>query len=182
MPWWDRDSLATLLPQLTEKFPTHTAYARAGLEEMLGELFPRVKRLEAAALESLVFLNRGDHFEAVSLPLEAQLAPCFGIAVADFDGDGNPDLFLSQNFSGTELETSPYNDGVGALLLGDGRGGFTALRPAESGLRLPGDGRGCRAVDWQHDGRPGLIATQNNQTTRLFQNRGRTPVRRASAP
>jgi hypothetical protein len=82
---------------------------------------------------------------------------------------------LNQNFSGTELETSPYNDGTGALVLGNGKGGFAAMRPAESGLMLQGDGRGCAAVDWKHDGRTDLIATQNNQATRLFLNRKGRP-------
>jgi len=175
VPWWDRDSLATLLPWLADRFPTHTDYARAGIEQVLGEHYSKVRRLEVTTLDSTVFLNRGDRFEPAALPLEAQLAPCFEIAVADFDGDGNPDLFLNQNFSGTELETSPYNDGVGALLLGDGKGGFAAMRPAGSGLMLQGDGRGCAAVDWNHDGRPDLIATQNNQATRLFLNRKGKP-------
>ena len=50
----------------------------------------------------MVFLNRGDHFEARPLPLMAQLTPAFAPVVADFDGDGNEDIFLSQNCFGTE--------------------------------------------------------------------------------
>ncbi|MBI3416562.1 MAG: VCBS repeat-containing protein [Verrucomicrobia bacterium] len=177
-PWWDRDSLATLLPWLPEKFPTHTEYARAGIANILGEHFTKMKRLEAATLDSMIFLNRGDHFDPVALPLAAQLAPCFGIAVADFDGDGNGDIFLNQNFSGTELETSPYNDGVGVVLLGDGQGGFHALPPGQSGVALAGDGRGCAVADWNRDGRPDLIATQSNQAMRLLMNRAGRPAAR----
>jgi hypothetical protein len=55
--------------------------------------------LEAAWLETTVFLNRGGRFEAVVLPGEAQFAPSFGVSVGDMDGDGHEDLFLSQNFS-----------------------------------------------------------------------------------
>jgi hypothetical protein len=32
-------------------------------------------------------LNRGDHFAARPLPVEAQFAPVFGIAIGDLDGD-----------------------------------------------------------------------------------------------
>ena len=176
VPWWDRDSLAGLLPSLPERFPTYTAYGRAGMAEILGDNSAGLKRCEAATLDTMVFLNLGDRFEPMALPLEAQLSPCFGIAIADFDGDGKQDIFLNQNFSGTELETSPYNDGVGVLLRGDGKGGFTAVPPRDSGILLPGDGRGCVALDWNHDGRPDLIATQNNGATHLLTNRkGRLP-------
>src|SRR5437016_4122909 len=36
-PWPDRDALATLLPRLPERFPTHTEYGRAGIQQLLGE-------------------------------------------------------------------------------------------------------------------------------------------------
>jgi hypothetical protein len=52
----------------------------------------------------MVFLNRGPHFEARELPLEAQVAPVFAINVADVDGDGHEDVFLSQNFFATRPE------------------------------------------------------------------------------
>jgi hypothetical protein len=175
VPWWDRDSLAQLLPSIPARFTTHADFGRAGIREILGEHFTTLKRLEAASLDSMVFLNRGGHFEAVALPLEVQISPCFGISVADFDGDGNEDLFLNQNFSGTELETSPHNDGVGVLLKGDGQGDFTTMRPRDSGIMLSGDGRGSVTIDWNHDGRPDLIATQNNQVTRLLMNRSGRP-------
>jgi len=46
----------------------------------------------------MAFLNHGDHFEAIPLPAEAQLAPAFAVLLGDFDGDGAEDVFLSQNF------------------------------------------------------------------------------------
>ncbi len=171
VPWWDRDSLAEALPVIRARFPSYGAYGRAGVEEILGAAFSSLKRLEAVTLDSMVFLNRGDRFEPLSLPFDAQLAPVFGLAVADFDGDGNEDLFLAQNFSGTELETSPYNDGVGVLLRGDGRGGFKALRPSESGISIAGDARGSAVMDADGDGRPDLLVVQNGAAAQILVNR-----------
>jgi len=65
----------------------------------LGAQATRAKVVQANTLASMLFLNRGDHFEGVALPAEAQLAPAFAINVADLDGDGHEDVFLSQNFS-----------------------------------------------------------------------------------
>jgi len=85
------------------------------------------KQVSANTLASMAFLNRGDHFEAVSLPAEAQLAPAFALVVADFDGDGAEDVFLSQNFFATEPQTSRCDAGRGLLLIGDAKGALRAL-------------------------------------------------------
>jgi hypothetical protein len=55
-------------------------------------------KLTAATLDHTVFLNRGDRFEPRAMPREAQVAPAFGVNVADFDGDGHDDVFIAQNF------------------------------------------------------------------------------------
>jgi hypothetical protein len=124
-PWRDYDTVTRALPFVAARVPTYRKYGEAGVEDLLGEHRAAVRYLEAATLDSLVLLNRGDHFAARPLPPEAQFAPAFGAAVADFDGDGHEDLFLAQNFFGVEPETSRYDAGRGLLLRGDGTGGFT---------------------------------------------------------
>ena len=131
--------------------------------------------LRVTTLDSMVFLNRGDHFEAAPLPVEAQFAPAFGIAVGDFDGDGNEDLFLSQNFFAVEPETSRYDAGRGLCLLGDGRGHFTALSGEKSGLKIYGQQQGCAVCDFDGDGRLDLCVAQHGATTKLYKNVGARP-------
>jgi hypothetical protein len=77
--------------------------------------------LEASTFDSMVFLNRGDAFEAQPLPVEAQFAPAFGLAVGDFDGDGNEDLFLAQNFFDPKprVMTPAQGSGSAATARGD---------------------------------------------------------------
>src|SRR4029079_17386752 len=126
--------------------------------------------LEARSLESTIFLNRGDRFEARSLPAEAQFAPAFGICVADFDGDGSDDVFLSQNFFGVRPDTSRYDAGRGLLLRGDGRGGFAAVSGQQSGLMIYGEQRAAAAADYDRDGRIDLAVTQVGAETKLYRN------------
>jgi len=89
-----RDALTASLPFIAGRFATHKAYSEATLEAVLGEARARARVVEATTLATMAFLNRGDHFEVVALPPEAQFAPAFGIVVADFNGDGMPRCFL----------------------------------------------------------------------------------------
>jgi hypothetical protein len=164
--------MAKAMPFVRERFQTHEAFANASVEEIFGERLKTAKQLQANCLETTVFLNRGKRFEAHPLPLEAQMSPAFGIAVADFDSDGMEDIFLSQNFFATQPETPRYDAGAGLLLRGDGRGGFTAVSPTESGIAVYGEQRGCAVSDYDADGRVDLVVTQNGAATRLFRNAG----------
>ncbi len=153
-----------------DRFSTYRAYANAAVEEILGDKFSVARELKVTTLDSMVFLNRTDHFEARPLPIEAQFAPAFGIAVADFDGDGNEDIFLSQNFFDVEPETSRYDGGLGLVLRGDGKGNFKAMSPNGSGVRSFGEQRGCAVADYDGDGRVDLVVTQNRALTKLYHN------------
>ena len=58
------------------------------------------------------------------------------MAVADFDGDGHEDLFLSQNFFGARTGVPRYDAGRGLVLRGDGLGSFEALEGYEAGVAV----------------------------------------------
>src|SRR4029077_2565432 len=94
VPWWDYETVSKSMPFVAERFPTFRAFGNASIQEILGTFLTVTTELRARTLDSMVFLNRGDHFEAKPLPIEAQFAPAFGITVADFDGDGFEDIFL----------------------------------------------------------------------------------------
>ena len=175
VPWQDLGTLSAALPFLRGRFPTYGAFGRATVSEVLGNAMRGARRVEAGYLASTLFLNRGDHFEARPLPAEAQWAPAFGIAVADFDGDGAEDVFLSQNFFAVAPDYTRYDAGRGLLLRGDGRGGLAPVPGQISGLKIYGEQRGCAVADFDHDGRPDLVVTQNGAATRLYRNRQARP-------
>ncbi len=178
VPEFGLDFLAQGLPFLRARFTSYQAFGEAGVEDVLGDRLGQAKRLEANWLETTVFLNRGGRFEARPLPVEAQMAPAFGVCVGDVDGDGAEDIFLSQNFFDAQPETPRYDGGYGLWLKGDGRGGFRALSGNESGVRIWGEQRGCAVADYDADGRLDLAVSQNGAATQLFRNvRGRPGLR-----
>lgn len=173
------------VPSITGRAKSFSSYADASIETLLADTRAPVSRLEAVTLDHTVFLNRGDRFESRPLPAEAQLAPAFYAGVADFDGDGNEDVFLSQNFYPTILGAPRYDAGRSILLTGDGKGTLAPMAGARSGLVVYGDQRGAAYSDYDADGRLDLVVTQNGAATRLFRNTGAKPglrVRLAGPP
>jgi hypothetical protein len=163
------------VPDLVSRVRSFDAYADATVDQVLGPLKDQTRQVSVITLDHMVFLNRGDRFEPVALPAEAQFAPAFGLVVADFDGDGREDLFLAQNFYPTATGLPRYDSGRGLLLIGDGQGGLTPLPAQRSGLVIYGDQRGAAASDLNGDARLDLAVGQNSGPVRLFRNQGARP-------
>jgi hypothetical protein len=163
------------IPGVTNRAGTFGAYADATVDRVLGPLIGKVERRNAITMDHMVFLNRGDRFDAAPLPREAQLAPAFHASIADFDGDGSEDVFVSQNFFPTAVGIPRYDGGRGLLLRGTGSGSLEAVPGARSGILVYGDQRGAAHSDFDADGRLDLVVTQNGAATRLFRNRGAAP-------
>jgi hypothetical protein len=169
------ERLGAALPFVPTHFRSFKAFSEAPIDAVLGEWKVLVRPRTVRTFASTVFLNRGGRFVASVLPAEAQFAPASAVSVADFDGDGRPDLFLGQNLTGIHPDAVRQDAGLGLLLRGDGRGGFRPVRSADSGLRIHGDQRGAAVCDFDGDGRPDLAVGQNGAATRLFRNAGGTP-------
>jgi hypothetical protein len=166
------------LPNVRRRIGTYADYAKADVATILGDAASSAVRVGATTFDHMLFLNRGTRFAARALPAASQIAPASCPVVADFDGDGREDLFLSQNFFPTEISTMRFDAGAGVVLLGDGSGGFSALSVRRSGVSVLGDQRGAATADYDNDARPDLAVSQNGTLTRLFRNvAGRPGVR-----
>ncbi|MDX1393869.1 MAG: VCBS repeat-containing protein [Gemmatimonadota bacterium] len=171
-----RDEVEAGIPALRDV--TFARYAETPLEQLLGPALDTTRRVDVIEMRHLVLLNRGGTFDPRPLPAEAQRAPAFGVAVADFDGDGREDLVLAQNFYDGRPGVPRYDAGRALLLLGDGSGGFDAQSAIESGIAVYGDARAVSAADFDHDGRVDVAFGVNGSSTRLFRNeRGRPGLR-----
>jgi hypothetical protein len=175
VPFHRLDYLSAGLPPLLEHFGSSLDFSQTTIDEFLRRLGGNAVEVSATVLSSMAFLNRGDHFDPVPLPLEAQVAPVFGVVVADLDGDGAEDIFLSQNFFAQRWEIPRLDAGRGLCLRGDGRGGFSPVPGQESGITVYGEQRGAAVADYDRDGRIDLLISQNAAETKLYRNRRALP-------
>ncbi|MEO7412695.1 MAG: FG-GAP-like repeat-containing protein [Opitutaceae bacterium] len=174
-PWRTRKDLGAAVPSILKRYPRNDSYARATVGENLGEdNLAMARRFSATELRSGVFLSQPDgshRFEP--LPRLAQIAPFQGLVAADFDGDGNADLYAVQNSYAAIPLVGRFDGGVSQLLRGDGRGHFAPVPVAESNLLVPGDAKGLALLDLDQNGWPDFLVTRNQSTTMAFRNNGR---------
>jgi hypothetical protein len=144
MPLALRDELTGVLPYLKPRYPKYEDYARQSARDIFGTALDSalVKRVDTFA-SVLARSNADGSFTLVPLPPEAQIAPVYGILAKDFDRDGRLDVLLAGNLAGAQPAFGSMMTSYGLLLRGDGgaRGGFTAVRAAESGVVVPGQAR-----------------------------------------
>lgn len=183
--------LASFIPGLTAKYRNYRDLAAATVGDITGkEALESAVKLEAATLESGVFINTpGEEFAPPKfafrpLPAEAQLAPVFGIAVSDFDGDADPDIVLAQNARNSPQDECQRDGGLCALLLNDGKGRFSAMAAPRSGLASTMEHRACTVADLNFDGRPDVVMSVNRGGLAGFTNTGPAgnPILRVNLP
>ena len=149
------------IPSLANKFSTYKGFAAATLQDIYTpERLKAVKKFSVSHLETSIFWNDGKgNFSPEALSWEAQLAPSFGVVVQDFDGDGQVDIVLAQNFFSPQRETGRMAGGLSLLLRGRKEGGRTIFEPVwpnRSGVNVSGDSKSLTTPDLDGDGHPDL--------------------------
>jgi ASPIC and UnbV/FG-GAP-like repeat len=158
-----KDDYSSQLNSSKKKFLTYNAFANANLTELLSMYENKNPlQLHVNNLQSSFIKNDGNgKFTMQPLPLQVQLSVLNGMAVEDFDGDGNLDVVINGNDYGTEVSIGRYDALNGLFLKGDGKGNFTPLTILQSGIYIPGNGKAL--VMLQGAGNKCLIAASQNR-------------------
>lgn len=163
-----RDELIDQMVMFKKKYLRYADYAEQTIDEVLtADQRKEATHLRAETLATTYFENTGDgNFTPHNLPLEAQFAPVFGIVAADFNGDTHLDLALAGNLYATRTSLGRYDSSIGALLLGDGNGGFQPLPATESGFAVLGDTHCLISIATAQ--KPLLVAGVNNAPVQIW--------------
>jgi len=170
LPHYDLGILRKASPTIAERFATHADYASADLGRILGEQIKTAGKQTITTLATTLFLQRNGAFQPHPLPLNAQLSPTMGVTAADFNRDGELDIFLAQNFFGVRPEAFRFDSSRGLVLLGDGAGAFEPMTAAASGVEMYGEQRSPVAADFNNDMAPDLLVLEYSGPARLLLN------------
>jgi hypothetical protein len=164
-----RDDMAKQMISVKSKFQNYKSYANATFSQMLSpEELKGALVLQANYFQHSLLKNLGNgKFEMVPLPLNTQYVCLNGMVAEDVDGDGNLDIVANGNDYGTEPGVGRYDACNGLVLKGDGKGGFAPLSILQSGLFLPGNGKGLVKLK-NASGQTMLAASQNRGPLKLF--------------
>lgn len=168
-PMHAKDDLVGQVLSIRKKYPTYKSYGLATMDDLWNDADKKdaIKKV-ANYLQSVYIENKGDgRFAVKPLPVEAQVAPLFGMISEDADGDGNLDLLAVGNDYGMEPYSGRHDALNGLVLMGDGRGNFKNLSVAESGFFVKGDAKGFARIHTAKN-EDIWIATQNQDSLVVY--------------
>jgi hypothetical protein len=167
-----RDELVRVLGYMGDRYPSYKSYAR----QTFAQVFPAnvldraiVKKAYTFAT-SLVKNDGNGSFTVVPLPLEAQIAPVYGLLAGDLEGNDKTDVLVAGNLDAVKPALGSMSAGYGLLLRDDGQGHLAAVRALESGFVVPGQARDIQRVRT----RRGIIyvVSRNNDRPLIFRATG----------
>ncbi len=164
-----RDDLLKQLISIRKKFNTYGQLGEATLHDVFSEQdLQGAQIMEANWMSSSYIENLGNgKFRLSALPVQAQLAPIFGMLPFDVDADGLTDLMMVGNDYGMELLQGRADAFYGLVLRNTGGGKFQPLEIGESGFFVPYDGRALTRISLA-SGLPLVLASQNAAALKQF--------------
>lgn len=163
-----RDDMIKQLVLIRKKYKKFSEYGNALMEEIFTkEEMKDVQIMKATEFRSSYLENKGNgQFVLSPLPVEAQVAPVYGMMPYDIDQDGRLDLLMVGNDYGIEV-FSGRADAFNGLVLHNTTSGWQAMDLEKSGFYVPGDARAMARIV-KPNGQEMLIATQNRGPFKFY--------------
>ncbi|MGB2759579.1 MAG: VCBS repeat-containing protein [Maribacter stanieri] len=157
------------IPDLKKKIVKYDAFASMELKDVYGEeKLKNSLHYSADTFASVYIENIGDgKFKMTNLPNLAQLTNLNDMLISDFNGDGSLDVLAVGNLYVSEIETPRNDAGTGVLLLGDGKGSFTAKRGSEIGFYAAKDAK--KLITITNNKKDYYLVGNNNDALQFFE-------------
>jgi hypothetical protein len=167
-PFASLDELSGQIAGLEKKYLNYSDFGGKTVRDIFGKTAIDQSILKNAVLfESCLLLNNGNGtFKISKLPIQAQFSPVRDIVICDIDKDGIHDLILTGNDYAVNPSYGRYDASYGWYLAGDKYGNYKTLMPAESGLKISGDGRKIMPIDI--GGKHCIVSAVNNGDLEIF--------------
>ncbi|MEO7984878.1 MAG: FG-GAP-like repeat-containing protein, partial [Bacteroidota bacterium] len=170
-----RDDINKQITPMRARFRDYTTYASVTFkeaftqEEIKDAFVVRCETFSSAYIENPGNASINDKggqikFTLHNLPLEAQFAPIYGMVTKDFNGDGNLDVLCAGNSYSTEVQTGRYDAQGSFLLMGNGKGSFTANRKE---INVIGDNKAVAEIQGA-DGASIFLISSNNDSLHAY--------------
>lgn len=159
---------AQQVPELKTKIQNYDLFASLEIEDVYGaKNLSNSLHYQAHTFSSSYIENVGNgSFKVKSLPRQAQISNINDFIIEDFNDDGNLDVLAVGNMFVSEIETPRNDAGNGLLMLGDGKGRFTAVPPIESGFFASGDAK--KIIVLESQGTKKILVANNNDILQSY--------------
>ncbi len=151
VPVFLKHDLEFQMPILKKQNLKHGDFAKKTIQDLVPEELLKtslVKKFNYCP--SVVAINQGNgQFIIRKLPTMVQFSSVNAIQCTDLNGDGYPDLILGGNEFGFLPQFGRLDGSFGDVLLNDGKGNFSFMENARSGLNLQGQVRDIGLIKGQ---------------------------------
>ncbi|WKN33367.1 VCBS repeat-containing protein [Porifericola rhodea] len=164
-PVHSRDDMISQMVSIKRDFPLYEKYGKATIDSIFTEeQLQDAVIYHATHMESSYLENLGEgKFKLKALPMQAQIAPIFGMLSYDVDADGKLDVLAVGNNYSNDVSTGRYDALTGLYLKGDGKGNFKVISSASSGWYVPNDAKALACLRGKN-GESIFLATQNQDS------------------
>ncbi len=140
MPVFLKRDMEDQLPVLKKQALKHGDFATKSVQELLpAEELGKSVQKQFNDPVSCVAINLGNgHYKIQPLPVPVQFSSVNAILTKDINHDGAPDLIMGGNNFSFLPQFCRLDASYGHVLMNDGKGNFTWLPPAQTGLEIRG--------------------------------------------
>ena len=167
VPVRGRECTSQQMPYIADKFKDFHSFASSKLMDILPEeTIEDAVVYEIKSFESIILFNEDGNFVKKKLPIQSQISPIKSILIDDFNNDGIKDIVIAGNHYGVEVETTRYDAGFGAVLLGNENNNYDYIGPNKSGFYVPYDSRDIKMINLGD--KEIVLVANNNDSISVF--------------
>jgi hypothetical protein len=167
-PVFLKHDLEEALPLLKKSNLKHSDYASKSIQELLPAASLNTAMVKQFTYtSSCIAFNQGNgKFMVKKLPTAVQLSSLNAVRLTDINGDGSIDMVCGGNQFNFQPQLERLDASFGDVLLNDGRGNFSVLENASTGLDLRGQVRDIAQINGK--GGPYFLFLQNDEFPLLY--------------